>query len=251
MEIDLEIDQARAARLNARIYQDVVWYLYMSMYIVSISVNIWLMVEYYDDSIGFELMLIWTILRFVYCIIDFFLDNYISKLILIEDREVRIHKNMLIGLLRDIPKMTIYLALSIESLILVRDNSLPNEIVIAIYVYIGFGFARSLLSCLTGCAECTYFVCKYLDVQTYKLPNKIFTTFSHKQYDAIKSNLTYEQPTCIICIGDYEDADIVTKLPCEHIYHHDCIKPWFNNHTTCPQCRADFMPMDPNMSGHV
>ena len=46
--------------------------------------------------------------------------------------------------------------------------------------------------------------------------------------------------TCSICLEYYDDKDIITKLQCEHMFHKDCIKPWFNsNNKNCPLCRRN------------
>lgn len=61
-----------------------------------------------------------------------------------------------------------------------------------------------------------------------KLPE---ITFSEK--------IIIEEP-CNICMEEYENGDILKKLPCNHYYHKDCISKWLcNEKTTCPMCRKD------------
>ena len=43
---------------------------------------------------------------------------------------------------------------------------------------------------------------------------------------------------CSICLESYESGRVV-KLPCNHVYHNDCIQEWSNRgNTTCPICRS-------------
>ena len=48
-----------------------------------------------------------------------------------------------------------------------------------------------------------------------------------------------EEPHCSICLGEYEEGEELSKLPCAHMYHHECISSWCSNHTRCPLCNAD------------
>ena len=32
-------------------------------------------------------------------------------------------------------------------------------------------------------------------------------------------------------------------MPCGHIYHPDCLKPWLEQNNTCPVCRFD-LPLE-------
>jgi len=44
---------------------------------------------------------------------------------------------------------------------------------------------------------------------------------------------------CSICLGQWEDEDVVRLLPsCYHVFHKSCIDPWFMDHTNCPVCRS-------------
>mmetsp|Transcript_28657 Transcript_28657/g.52167 ORF Transcript_28657/g.52167 Transcript_28657/m.52167 type:complete len:265 (-) Transcript_28657:179-973(-) len=42
-----------------------------------------------------------------------------------------------------------------------------------------------------------------------------------------------EQP-CHICLEDLQEGDTVGQLPCEHIFHEECIKTWMQRGRTCP-----------------
>lgn len=41
---------------------------------------------------------------------------------------------------------------------------------------------------------------------------------------------------CVICQIEFESSDHVMQLPCEHVYHPDCIHPWLLTKKTCPHC---------------
>ncbi|KAI9279487.1 hypothetical protein BC943DRAFT_331670 [Umbelopsis sp. AD052] len=43
--------------------------------------------------------------------------------------------------------------------------------------------------------------------------------------------------SCVVCKEDYRVGERALKLPCFHVYHHDCIKPWLKSKKTCPICR--------------
>ena len=53
----------------------------------------------------------------------------------------------------------------------------------------------------------------------------------------------YEGPSCAVCLGDYEDGEMIRQLPeCHHHFHLDCIDQWLSTHTTCPMCRCSLLP---------
>ncbi|TVU07770.1 hypothetical protein EJB05_41139, partial [Eragrostis curvula] len=57
---------------------------------------------------------------------------------------------------------------------------------------------------------------------------------------SLKHNVTgsgddEEAATCSVCLGALEVGETVRLLPaCLHLYHVECIDPWLDAHTTCP-----------------
>jgi hypothetical protein len=51
---------------------------------------------------------------------------------------------------------------------------------------------------------------------------------------------------CLICSEIYEIGCVVTRLPCGHMYHSDCIIGWLHRNCTCPICRYELPTDDPN-----
>mmetsp|Transcript_28254 Transcript_28254/g.65354 ORF Transcript_28254/g.65354 Transcript_28254/m.65354 type:complete len:381 (-) Transcript_28254:111-1253(-) len=48
---------------------------------------------------------------------------------------------------------------------------------------------------------------------------------------------------CAVCLGDLEDDEDVTALPCRHHFHRACISKWFAEcHHCCPLCKTEALP---------
>lgn len=43
---------------------------------------------------------------------------------------------------------------------------------------------------------------------------------------------------CAICLDSMSDDDILA-LPCAHVFHEDCVRPWVHQNHTCPTCRRN------------
>lgn len=50
-----------------------------------------------------------------------------------------------------------------------------------------------------------------------------------------------ETENCCICLDDMEKNTIAYKLCCNHIFHGECIKIWYEHQQTCPLCRIDII----------
>ncbi|KAL3517091.1 hypothetical protein ACH5RR_023993 [Cinchona calisaya] len=56
--------------------------------------------------------------------------------------------------------------------------------------------------------------------------------FSHEAFSST------EDTQCTICLGDYEDKDVLRIMPkCGHSFHLSCIDVWLRKQATCPVCR--------------
>ena len=45
---------------------------------------------------------------------------------------------------------------------------------------------------------------------------------------------------CMICFDEFDVEQTVLELPCKHLYHKDCISPYFKEHSNkCPICRCE------------
>jgi hypothetical protein len=48
---------------------------------------------------------------------------------------------------------------------------------------------------------------------------------------------------CMVCSESHDIGNVVTILPCGHMFHSTCICDWLNRNCTCPTCRYE-LPTD-------
>lgn len=48
-----------------------------------------------------------------------------------------------------------------------------------------------------------------------------------------------EDASCVICLCDYEDNEVVRFLPCKHHFHKDCVDEWLRLDKACCLCKQD------------
>eukprot|EP00966_Prymnesium_polylepis_P139654 3226934-Prymnesium_polylepis.1 len=61
--------------------------------------------------------------------------------------------------------------------------------------------------------------------------------------DAAKGAAAEEEgELCSVCLCDYDDADLLIRLPCGHLFHEACVERWLRQDSSCPHCRYNLLP---------
>ena len=84
---------------------------------------------------------------------------------------------------------------------------------------------------------CFYFCSVFFDIiikkyKNYKIEKNLLLPIN---IEDIKEN------ECSICLEEYNGDKDIIKLKCNHEYHKECIKAWFDINKNCPQCRKNII----------
>lgn len=55
---------------------------------------------------------------------------------------------------------------------------------------------------------------------------------------------------CCVCRDEFEVGAQGLMMPCEHIFHPNCLTPWLKQHNSCPTCRFE-LPTDDSDYEHM
>lgn len=55
---------------------------------------------------------------------------------------------------------------------------------------------------------------------------------------------------CCVCRDEFELGTQGLMMPCEHIFHPQCLTPWLKQHNSCPTCRYE-LPTDDSDYEHM
>ena len=61
--------------------------------------------------------------------------------------------------------------------------------------------------------------------------------FEKRSFADLQKTYSRCDNTCCICLEEYDETAKLTKLPCNHWMHSECIEKWFNRDVTCPLCK--------------
>mmetsp|Transcript_59857 Transcript_59857/g.160424 ORF Transcript_59857/g.160424 Transcript_59857/m.160424 type:complete len:102 (+) Transcript_59857:242-547(+) len=51
-------------------------------------------------------------------------------------------------------------------------------------------------------------------------------------------SVAHDHSQCQICLDDYADGDELRTLPCNHVFHKQCVDQWLQlKSNSCPTCR--------------
>jgi hypothetical protein len=57
------------------------------------------------------------------------------------------------------------------------------------------------------------------------------------------------ESSCAVCLSEFEEDDILRRLPCNHSFHRACIDKWLKRNKVCPLCLQDIEAPASNKSG--
>merc|ERR1719198_2952083 len=44
---------------------------------------------------------------------------------------------------------------------------------------------------------------------------------------------------CPVCLEDFDEDRTISRTPCEHVFHTECLRGWLEVARACPLCRQD------------
>ena len=44
---------------------------------------------------------------------------------------------------------------------------------------------------------------------------------------------------CVVCLSEFQIGDIISALPCCHVFHTNCIENWLKKELNCPVCKFE------------
>eukprot|EP01127_Copromyxa_protea_P012027 TRINITY_DN3095_c0_g1_i3.p1 TRINITY_DN3095_c0_g1~~TRINITY_DN3095_c0_g1_i3.p1 ORF type:complete len:126 (-),score=39.76 TRINITY_DN3095_c0_g1_i3:201-578(-) len=53
-----------------------------------------------------------------------------------------------------------------------------------------------------------------------------------------------QKKECTVCQCELKEAEEVLEMPCQHLFHEECITPWLKMNNSCPVCRFELPKED-------
>jgi len=142
----------------------------------------------------------------------------------------------------------------LHSIDLHSENPWENKAVFMLYTELFIGFIKVLLYILFFVIMVRIYTLPlfavrpmYLTMRAFKkafndvvLSRRAIHNMNTLYPDATAEELAETDNVCIICREEMV-APSAKKLPCNHIFHRNCLRSWFQRQQTCPTCRLDVL----------
>jgi len=138
------------------------------------------------------------------------------------------------------------------------ENPWENKAVYMLYAELVIGFVKVLLYVLFFVIMVRIYTLPlfavrpmYLTMRAFKkafndvvLSRRAIHNMNTLYPTATAEELSTTDNICIICREEMVAAS-TKKLPCNHIFHGNCLRSWFQRQQTCPTCRLDVLRITP------
>lgn len=74
-------------------------------------------------------------------------------------------------------------------------------------------------------------------VQMYSIPS-----VSTLKDEEVTESTLQQCNECGICVNRYQNGMLISRLPCRHTFHRQCVVQWLCNNDSCPLCRQSTIP---------
>ncbi|KAK2838860.1 hypothetical protein Q7C36_013674 [Tachysurus vachellii] len=122
-----------------------------------------------------------------------------------------------------------------------------NPFWIYIMSFIFFGITAIIMGYFTFVVISRFYQNRQLRIQQRKLKKVAENAVAKLEVRILwrtDPEVEAEECTCVVCLDSFMRCDVVTTLPCSHIFHKTCIEPWLLEHHTCPMCKYDILKKD-------
>lgn len=75
---------------------------------------------------------------------------------------------------------------------------------------------------------------RYINILTFKLGWNEYQC----NYVKFNNNMPFDQTKCAVCLESFTLNEVLTKLRCNHIFHHECLNLWMSEQYNCPTCKS-------------
>ena len=112
-----------------------------------------------------------------------------------------------------------------------HENVSPKPVLSMILIIISMSFLNAIYNCYSSNETDTN-----TNTNTY---NQLLLQKMSEEITQFNNILYKENDGCVICLDNFKTDEKIIKLPCNHIYHPECIQDWLKNNITCPLCRNE------------
>ncbi len=69
--------------------------------------------------------------------------------------------------------------------------------------------------------------------------NRGFSNDQIEKIQVVEYSKSQKENICSICFSEYKLKEKIKKLPCNHLFHINCVDTWMKKEKKCPFCKEE------------